>query len=75
MSAMTGLLLKRSGSTGYQYEVFAGDEVVGHIRMSTASPGGLKLSPVSRTSEDPVVQAVACGLFASETIRPATATG
>jgi hypothetical protein len=35
---MTDLLLKRSGSTGDQYEVFAGDQVVGHIRLSNASP-------------------------------------
>jgi hypothetical protein len=34
---MTDLLLKRSGSTGDQYEVFAGDQVVGHIRLSNAS--------------------------------------
>jgi hypothetical protein len=35
---MTDLLLKRMGSSGDQYEVFEGDLVVGHIRMSTASP-------------------------------------
>ena len=35
---MTDLLFKRTGSTGDQYEVFSGDQVVGHIRLSTASP-------------------------------------
>jgi hypothetical protein len=35
---MTDLLLKRSGPIAGQYKVLAGDQVVGHIRLSEAAP-------------------------------------
>jgi hypothetical protein len=34
---MTALLLKRTGPTGDQYEVFAKDQVIGYIRLSSAA--------------------------------------
>jgi hypothetical protein len=36
--AMTDLLLKSSGPVADQYKVLAGDQVVGHIRLSEAAP-------------------------------------
>ena len=36
--AMTDLLLKSSGPVTDQYKVLAGDQVVGHIRLSEAAP-------------------------------------
>ena len=35
---MTNLLLKSSGPVADQYKVLAGDEVVGHIRLSKSAP-------------------------------------
>jgi hypothetical protein len=35
---MTDLLLKRTGPIADQYRVLAGDQVVGHIRLSEAAP-------------------------------------
>ena len=35
---MTDLLLKRTGPVADQYKVLAGDQVVGHIRLSEAAP-------------------------------------
>jgi hypothetical protein len=35
---MTDLLLKSSGPVADQYKVLAGDQVVGHIRLSEAAP-------------------------------------
>jgi hypothetical protein len=37
-SDMTDLLLKSSGPVADQYKVLAGDQVVGHIRLSEAAP-------------------------------------
>jgi hypothetical protein len=34
---MIDLLLKRTGPTGDQYEVFAEDQVVGYVRLSSAA--------------------------------------
>jgi hypothetical protein len=36
-SDMTDLLLKRTGPFGNQYEVFAKDQVIGYIRLSSAA--------------------------------------
>ena len=36
--SMTSLLLKRSGPVANQYKVLAGDEFVGHIRLSESAP-------------------------------------
>ena len=35
---MTDLLLKSSGQVADQYKVLAGDQVVGHIRLSESAP-------------------------------------
>ena len=35
---MTDLMLKNTGPVAGQYKVLAGDEVVGHIRLSEAAP-------------------------------------
>ena len=35
---MTDLLLKSSGPVADQYKVLAGDQVVGHIRLSESAP-------------------------------------
>jgi hypothetical protein len=37
-TAMTDLLLKSTGPVADQYKVLAGDQVVGHIRLSEAAP-------------------------------------
>jgi hypothetical protein len=40
---MTDLLLKRSGPVADQYRVLAGDQVVGHIRLSESAPTHVRL--------------------------------
>jgi hypothetical protein len=38
LSDMTNLLLRSTGPVADQYKVIAGDQVVGHIRLSEAAP-------------------------------------